>query len=276
MTKFIQRELNVLTPEQVKLQYETAGIGSRAGAHFIDCMLLTAFFVLIFTALVQSTTLFAGGIVATAKEFAGAAAILLFFAIIVSYFVLTEFYMGGKTFGKKWVGIRVIQDNGQALTMLSSLIRNFFRIIDMLPLGYSIGILVSFFHAKDKRIGDLLAGTVVVMDGSTNRPKQQLQLDRKRNKRLVKMSRGEGVSPYDLVLTEFQKVKLNREDWQLLATFMERIPTLTDKKLSEISLQVADHFLRKMVIEEADLYLKQPISFLIALHGELQEEWRFD
>jgi uncharacterized RDD family membrane protein YckC len=265
VNELIERELSIVTPEQVKLQYETAGIGSRAGAHIMDWLLLGIIFILLFTALAQTTTLFAEGIAAIAKDYVGALALLLFFVIQYSYFVLTEFYMGGKTLGKKWMGIRVIQDNGQALTMLSSLIRNFLRVIDGLPVFYSLGIIVSFLHKKDKRIGDMLAGTVVVFDSMRNRAKLQKKLEK-----TLKEWKG---SLFELEITDAQKSKLSREDWLMLATFIERLPKLTETKLDEISFQLAAHLLKKLHFTETELYLRTPVAFLIVLYKQVRQDW---
>jgi uncharacterized RDD family membrane protein YckC len=265
MNEITERELSIVTPEQVKLQYETAGIGSRAGAHIMDWLVLGVIFTLLFTALAETTSLFADGFTSFGKDYAGALAILLFFGIQYAYFVLTEFYMGGKTFGKKWMGIRVIQENGQALTMLSSLIRNFLRVIDSLPLFYTIGIVVSFLHKKDKRIGDMLAGTVVVIDLIRNRKKQQKQMEKLLN-------RWNDFLP-DFVVTDAQKSKMTREDWIMLSTFMERLPRLTKVKLSEISQRLATHLFQKLEIKGLELDFNKPTTFLIVLYKQTREDW---
>jgi uncharacterized RDD family membrane protein YckC len=265
LDELINRELSIVTPEQVKLQYETAGIGSRAGAHIMDWLLLGVFFIILFTALAQTTTLFAEGITAVARDYVGALALLLFFVIQYGYFVLTEFYMGGKTLGKKWMGIRVIQDNGQALTMLSSLIRNFLRVIDSLPVLYSIGIVVSFLHKKDKRIGDMLAGTIVVMDPTRNRVKLQRQLD----KTILQWKE----NLHEFEITDSQKSNLTREDWLLLATFIERLPKLLGNKLDDISLKLAAHLTAKLKLSESQQYLGSPASFLIVLYKQIKADW---
>ena len=265
MNELIDRELSIVTPEQVKLKYETAGIGSRAGAHIMDWFLLGIVFILLFTALLQTTTLFDGGIAVVVKDYAGALALLIFFVIQYSYFVLTEFYMGGKTLGKKWMGIRVIQDNGQALTMLSSLIRNFLRVIDGLPVFYSLGIIVSFLHKKDKRIGDMLAGTVVVIDAARNRGKQQKSIE----KTYIEWQD----SLFELDITDAQASNLSREDWVMLATFMERLPNLTETKLSQISYQLATHLIKKLNLSNSELMLRTPSAFLIVLYKRLRQDW---
>jgi uncharacterized RDD family membrane protein YckC len=222
-------------------------------------------FTLLFTALAQTTTLFAEGIAAIVRDYIGALALLLFFVIQYSYFVLTEFYMGGKTLGKKWMGIRVIQDNGQALTMLSSLIRNFLRVIDVLPVFYSLAIIVSFLHKKDKRIGDMLAGTVVVIDSTRNRGKLQKKLEKT-------LKQWKEPLP-ELELTDAQKSKLSREDWLMLATFMERLPNLTKTKLAEISLQLATHLSKKLNMSVSGEYLGTPSAFLIVLYKQMRQDW---
>jgi uncharacterized RDD family membrane protein YckC len=265
MNEITERELSIVTPEQVKLQYETAGIGSRAGAHIMDWLVLGVIFTLLFTALAETTSLFAEGFKSFGQDYAVAFAILLFFGIQYAYFVLTEFYMGGKTFGKKWMGIRVIQENGQALTMLSSLIRNFLRVIDSLPLFYTIGIVVSFLHKKDKRIGDMLAGTVVVIDLIRDRKKQQKQMEKL-------LDSWNDFLP-DFVVTDAQKSKMTREDWIMLSTFMERLPRLTKVKLSEISQRLATHLFQKLEIKGLELDFNKPTTFLIVLYKQTREDW---
>ncbi|MFK4996937.1 RDD family protein [Bacillus sp. N9] len=60
------------------------------------------------------------------------------------YFIVFEFVSGGRTIGKRVIGIRVIQDNGHSITFLSSLIRNLLRVIDSLPTSYLLGMIMIF------------------------------------------------------------------------------------------------------------------------------------
>lgn len=85
----------------------------------------------------------------------------------VGYFVLFEIIMSGKTPGKKAVGIRVIKINGSRISALDSCLRTVLRTVDMLPFGYLLAIGIMFFERFNRRIGDLVANTVVIYDRSS-------------------------------------------------------------------------------------------------------------
>src|SRR5690625_7545503 len=88
--------------------------------------------------------------------------IILYFIINYCYYIFFEYYWAGQTPGKRITGIRVIQDSGHNITLLASFIRNLMRLVDTLPIGYFLGIITIFFHSKNKRIGDIVSGTIDV------------------------------------------------------------------------------------------------------------------
>jgi len=86
------------------------------------------------------------------------------YLVPLSYFVLAE-AIGGATLGKRLMGIRVVMADGSKLTVLGSLVRNLFRLLDELPpmsLIPVVGLVVSSITRRRQRIGDLFARTVVV------------------------------------------------------------------------------------------------------------------
>ncbi len=86
-----------------------------------------------------------------------AAGITLF--VYIGYFTLCEVSTGGRTPGKSAGQLRVIDLSGAAPTAGQLLLRNLARIVDVLA---GIGVVVMFWNRQSRRIGDLLAGTVVV------------------------------------------------------------------------------------------------------------------
>src|SRR5207244_1814355 len=85
------------------------------------------------------------------------------------YFLLFEALNGGRTPGKRLMGIRVVMDTGHPLTFTAAAVRNLVRIVDMQPLfTYQVGLAFVLFHAQNKRLGDIVAGTVVVRDRPEN------------------------------------------------------------------------------------------------------------
>ena len=86
------------------------------------------------------------------------------FLLYYGYFAAFEALWGGQTPGKRAVGLRVISVTGQPITTFDALLRNLLRIVDQMPGIYAVGVLSIFFTARNQRLGDLVAGTVVVQE----------------------------------------------------------------------------------------------------------------
>jgi uncharacterized RDD family membrane protein YckC len=156
--------LSVETPEAVAFSYELAGIGSRGMAIVIDTVLL-ALIVLVeggVTALAATFLEAAGASVAT--PWVLGAFVAAAFVTYWGYFLFGEVARGGRTPGKRRVGIRVVRDDGGPVGFTDSVIRNVLRIVDMLPGYYAVGIVAALLSKSGKRLGDMVAGTVVVRD----------------------------------------------------------------------------------------------------------------
>ena len=157
-------ELHIDTPELVALQFPLAGIGSRFIAVLIDYGLQVAGYIALFLALLlflPSMQRFQ----ALSAKWIIALAILIPFLLHWGYFALFEGLWRGQTPGKRVTRIRVIQQSGRAITIFESLARNFVRAIDFLPTFYVIGTISIFATARQQRLGDLVAGTLVVHEG---------------------------------------------------------------------------------------------------------------
>ncbi len=151
-----RQHLEVETPEHVVIDYDIAGLGSRSLAALIDSAIIAALaFALLLTMALLSARI--GRLVLPIASFS-------LFALVWGYFALFEGFRDGQTPGKRWMGIRVIRDTGHPVTMGEAATRNLIRIVDFLPPPYLLGILFVAFHPRGKRLGDLVAGTVVVRD----------------------------------------------------------------------------------------------------------------
>jgi uncharacterized membrane protein SpoIIM required for sporulation/uncharacterized RDD family membrane protein YckC len=154
------RRIAVETPEHILLEFELAGLGSRAAAAIYDLVIVLGLSVL--ASVGFSTTHFLPD--ATGAWLA-AFLIASLFAIVWGYFALFEGLGGGRTPGKRRLGIRVIMDTGHPITFYAAAIRNVIRVVDIQPAGSSLlGMSFVFLHPQNKRLGDLAAGTVVVRD----------------------------------------------------------------------------------------------------------------
>jgi uncharacterized membrane protein SpoIIM required for sporulation/uncharacterized RDD family membrane protein YckC len=84
-------------------------------------------------------------------------------AIYFLYHLILEPAMGGRTPGKRMIGLRVLTPEGQVPPVGALITRNIFRIIDSMPVLYVVGLLFVMFGKRHLRLGDLAAGTVVAV-----------------------------------------------------------------------------------------------------------------
>jgi uncharacterized RDD family membrane protein YckC len=167
-------QLNIDTPEQVQLEYGVAGIGSRFVASLLDSLIVSAFFfvevVLIVVAASGAVASGANAEWTTAEKWFTAILILVNFAVFWGYYGLFEAYWQGQTPGKRAMKIRVIKDSGRQITLFESLARNLLRVIDYLPGFYLVGLITMLCNKRNKRLGDLAAGTMVVHERADEQP----------------------------------------------------------------------------------------------------------
>src|SRR4029077_5834199 len=91
---------------------------------------------------------------------------LVIFCINWGYYAIFEALWKGQTPGKRWAGIRVIKDSGRPINTFEAIGRNLARAVDVLPAFYGVGVIVMLLNAKHRRLGDYIAGTLVVHESS--------------------------------------------------------------------------------------------------------------
>ena len=157
-------KLIIDTPEQVHLEFTLAGIGSRFMAVFLDVLIKT----LLYAVLIGFSYIWFSGGVFSANRSIWWEAIVTFviFCINWGYYAIFEALWKGQTPGKRWAGIRVIKQNGRPINAFEAISRNLVRFIDFLPGFYGIGVLTMLLNAKNRRLGDFVAGTIVVHETS--------------------------------------------------------------------------------------------------------------
>src|SRR5712692_9042528 len=93
------------------------------------------------------------------------------YLVLVSYYAVQEALLG-TTFGKALMGLKVVQDDGSPLTPGSALLRNIVRPIDAAS-GYLLGWIIALCSSRRRRLGDHLAGTLVVSTDSLPAPSRR-------------------------------------------------------------------------------------------------------
>ena len=164
--------LVIETPERVPLHFALASIGNR----FLACAVdhgLQALTILLLVLMLQWAGLLGrfGDRLAEAPKWVTALLIVAVFLIWSGYFALFEWLWNGQTPGKLWLRLRVIREDGRPVTFWEAAARNLVRIFDMEPFPfYSVGLVSVFASARDQRVGDFVAGTVVVREREAEAP----------------------------------------------------------------------------------------------------------
>lgn len=217
---------HVQTPENVSLEFELAGPGSRGVAVAIDTVIQSAVagiitLILYWVAGEDRTNL----LLIQENTFYIVLGLLFMFALQFGYFFLFEAFMKGATPGKKLVGLKVMMADGEPLSITAALIRNFIRIGDMLPGIYAVGILSVVLNRRYMRVGDLAANTVVVKVRSAKN----------------------GLATQPAVSAEQRNFILSQKEEALLAEYRERTrnprcPVVSDS----LEAQLYHHFYNKV------------------------------
>jgi uncharacterized RDD family membrane protein YckC len=165
--------LRIDTPEQIALELSIAGIGSRSLAIAIDTVLQVVLFlagVLTLALVERGMPPGLGGLTLTRSlEPYGPAVIVLFlFCLYWGYFAFFEIIWKGQTPGKRVVRIRVIKASGRPINAYEAVGRNLVRVIDLVPGMYAVGITCMMLNRYSQRLGDFVAGTVVVHETRTH------------------------------------------------------------------------------------------------------------
>jgi len=172
----------VVTPENIAFNYQLAGPFRRLPAYLIDVAVRWVVIIV----LVVGITLIGGLIDFTVLgPFAIAAGFILYFLISWFYGTVMETLFNGRTIGKWACGIRAIDVEGRPISGKRALIRNLLRLVDLAPpvalnsLPFAIvedvppmfliptgmiGMLTMVLTRRMQRVGDLAAGTMVIVD----------------------------------------------------------------------------------------------------------------
>lgn len=146
----------VLTPEYVEFEFVLAGLYSRFLAWLVDGVIVLVIAWIALT--VVSALLF------PLTGFASAAGFVTWFLIEWGYAITLETLWSGQTVGKRMMGLRVIQESGVRIGFWQAVLRNLARPFDRFPILYLVGGTVALFSKSHQRLGDMMAGTLVVRE----------------------------------------------------------------------------------------------------------------
>jgi uncharacterized RDD family membrane protein YckC len=153
-------QLTVQSVTGVDLTLSIAGPGTRSYAFVIDwhIRLLLACAWLLVAAVAQ--------VKITWRTHDGLLSVLPAAIIYFLYHPAVELMTRGQTPGKRMAGVRILGRDGGQPSITALLLRNVFRLIDSLPATYMVGLTTCFLTRQRLRLGDMAAGTVLVLDNA--------------------------------------------------------------------------------------------------------------
>jgi uncharacterized RDD family membrane protein YckC len=250
-------EHHIRTSDNVVLGMAVAGIGSRLLAQIVDLLCLGVIGGLLVWAL--SAILSTFNVSST-----GVLVILLSSStlFVVGYFAIPEGLAGGRTIGKRTLGIRVVMVDGSSIGMMASGIRNTVRILEYAFLP--ITAIFMFFQPQSRRGGDLAAGTLVIRERTASShgsaPWQQ-------------QFRAQSIpAPADLGATVIGVQGLTGRELGALRTYASRT-TLHPAQRQRIAANLATRLMDRLNLPaDAPERSEDPQQFLARLYAQLSQQ----
>lgn len=223
-------KISLQTPESIELDFTLAGIGNRAYALVIDLIILgiilivvligRALFTYFLYEVVQIDTWISED---TLGLWLLAIQLLIIFTVYVGYFVFFETLWRGQTPGKRFVKIRVVRDDSRPIGLPQATLRALLRPIDDF---LSLGMFFIIFGKQEKRLGDWIAGTLVIQDA------QNLS-----SKGLKLSPDAEGLA--EQLLQNAAIAELLPEDFGMIREYLQRRDGMLPQSKRELSVKLA-------------------------------------
>lgn len=153
--------LEIVSPENIAFQFRLAGPAARSIAFMLDLLVIVG------VATVIAIVMALAGLMNEA--FLGVYLVCLFF-LWWGYGATCEVFANGRTAGKTALGLRVVSFTGLSINPAQAILRNLLRLIDIAP-PFLPGLLAMAFTGRLQRLGDLAAGTIVVLDRERKPPR---------------------------------------------------------------------------------------------------------
>ena len=219
--------MGIVTPEAVVLEFETAGLASRLIGGFVDG---TIQLVLLFA------VLFAGfGLGEVGVEFGGLATAFLYvvvFLLLFGYPTAWETLWRGRTPGKALLGLRVVTIEGGPIRFRHAAIRAILGLFDKYVGSGLVGVVSVLATQRNQRVGDLVAGTIVLRERSGARAPAA-----------VRFSPPPGLESYVATL---DVARLGHEDYGTIRSFLLRAATLTPAARAHVATQLAGPLVQRL------------------------------
>jgi uncharacterized RDD family membrane protein YckC len=229
-------------PENVRLGFRLAGPGTRLGAYLLDLGVRGAALYVLVSGLSLVLIPFANTGLPVGVY------LVVAFLLEWGYGCFFETWWSGQTPGKRAFGLRVIKTEGYAIGFYEAMIRNLLRAADFVPLFYAAGFLTAVLSPRLQRIGDLVAGTMVVRE---RKPSLGGEL--------------EGISDYPPLAPEAfrHRYRPSEKSLEVIESLFRRRFDLAPSRLDEIAFILAEPLSKRLdSFPDRKFARDQPAEFL--------------
>lgn len=244
-------EVVITTPEHVPIRLEPAGAGSRFLAMLIDVFLITAIGSAVGTVLIM-----------TLPSIGMAATITFNFVLTWGWHVFFETKKQGRTPGKRAMRLRVVDARGLPVSLYQSLVRNIVRVLDFVPGFYGVGAISTLVTSTRRRLGDIVADTLVIRESQPLAYTGQLASDRRHNSlrtpRVLRLIRN----------------RIGLEEREFLLTLCLRADRMSAAARYDLMQEVANEYRRKLDVEDESLSGENFVRDLTAVLFNPREDVR--
>lgn len=238
MNRALDTTLEVETPEHIAFRYQLAGPAQRSLAYALD-LLVRGTILCLFGLLLMTFS----GKESIAEGVGTGAFLVLLFLMEWGYFVFFEYFRAGQSPGKRAMHLRVVHQNGRPASLADCVLRNLLRAADLLPTLYGIGLLTMILDKRFRRLGDMVAQTIVISEHRTS----PVQASPDSEKIQIE---GLPVRPV-----------LSVEERDAIALFCRRKSSLSDARALELAEILSPSLKRRYDLGNVD-----PVLLLEALH----------
>lgn len=246
------KQVDILTSNNVTIQYELASVGQRFIALLLDLIIITIYsFIisLIITSILTSTI--RGGDWQDLERSAENIQIVqytLLLPVIMFYNLVSEIFFNGQTIGKKVMMIRVVKVSGEPPSLGDYFIRWTYRLVDIILSAGAIAAIFVSSSEKSQRLGDMAANTTIIrLNPSTKYSVRDI----------LKISK---TSNYDPIYT--QVTQLSDEDMLLIKNAIDRVKKFPNEANKKFVLALVQKVAEKLNISEVP---QNKIKFLRTL-----------
>ncbi len=238
------RTLEILTTQNVTIEYPLAGLQDRFVAFLLDALFIFLISVVLYL-----------GFVMIMPQYASVAPYFTSFPTVIFYSLVSEISGNGQSWGKKITGLKIVKVNGNEIRLSDSIARWIFRPVDIYFSLGGIGMFLITSTLRSQRLGDIVANTAVI------------KIKPGENPRLHQIEKIRSLEDYTPVFK--QVIRMNESQMIVIKTALEEIKKYPNKSHKEALEEMAEIVSNRLQIERGEMgeteFLQQVINDYIVL-----------